>query len=295
VNPGTPQAEISIDADRIRRLLVEQHPDLAGLEIRPFESGWDNAMFRLGDDLVLRFPRREAAAQLVRNEQRCLARLAERLPIPVPTALRIGRPAQGYPWSWSVLPWIPGRPADEAPPGSDQAIPFASFLRALHQPAPDDAPENAVRGVPLAARAEPVEERLVRLRRETNWIGPAVEEAWRSALAARVSQRACWLHGDLHARNTLVENGALSGIIDWGDVTSGDVATDLAGIWALFDEAAARRRALDDYGADDATRRRARGWAVLFGVVLLDSGRVDNPRHAAMGERTLRRIAEDEA
>ena len=295
MNPGTPRAEIGIDVDLIRRLLLQQHPDLAGLEIRPFESGWDNAMFRLGDELVLRFPRREVAAQLVRNEQRCLARLADRLPIPVPAALRIGRPAQGYPWSWSVLPWIPGHPADEAPPRADQAIPFASFLRALHQPAPDDAPGNAVRGVPLASRAEALEERLGRLRRETDRIGPAIEKTWRSALAAPASQHSCWLHGDLHARNILVENGVLSGIIDWGDVTSGDAATDLAGIWALFEDAAARRAALDHYAPDDATLKRARGWAVLFGVVLLDTGRIDNPRHAAMGERTLRRLAEDEA
>lgn len=300
MNPGTPQAEIELDEDLIRRLLREQHPDLADLTIEPFASGWDNTMFRLGDSLVLRFPRREASSALVINEQRWLGQLADRLPIPVPAAQRIGRPAEDYPWCWSVLPWIPGEAADLAPPGSDQAIPFASFLRALHQPAPDDAPRNVFRGCPLATRADAVEERLDRLRRQPDWISPAVEEAWRAALAAPISQRKSWLHGDLHARNTLVEHGRISGIIDWGDIASGDVATDLAAIWGLFEDAGARRAALDHYFsdrdvADEATLLRARGWAVFFGVVLLDSGLVDNPRHAAMGEWTLRRISADAA
>ena len=103
-----------------------------------------------------------------------------------------------------------------------------------------------------------------------------------------------WIHGDLHARNVLVEGGVITGVIDWGDITSGDVATDLASIWMLFADKNARKRAIAAYGkSDEATLARAKGWAVLFGAVLLDTGPVDNQRHAAMGEKTLRRIHED--
>jgi len=59
----------------------------------------------------------------------------------------------------------------------------------------------------------------------------AVEEAWQTALATATSTATLWIHGDVHARNTLVEGGKITGIIDWGDVTSGDAATDLASIW----------------------------------------------------------------
>jgi Ser/Thr protein kinase RdoA (MazF antagonist) len=59
-----------------------------------------------------------------------------------------------------------------------------------------------------------------------------------------------------HPRNILVDRGRLSAVIDWGDVTL----------------------------------RRARGWAVFFGVVLIDTGLVDDPRFAAIGRRTLSRI-----
>nr|MCU0493970.1 hypothetical protein [Chloroflexaceae bacterium] len=81
---------------------------------------------------------------------------------------------------------------------------------------------------------------------------------------------------------------------DWGDITAGDCATDLAAIWMLFADAPTRRAALAAYGhLSEATLQRARGWAVLFGAMLLDSGLVDHPRHAAIGEQTLCRVAED--
>lgn len=102
-----------------------------------------------------------------------------------------------------------------------------------------------------------------------------------------------WLHGDLHARNVLVKDGAISGVIDWGDMTAGDVATDLASIWMLLGDAGARAKARAAYGADEATWARAKGWAVLFAAILLDTGLTDTPRHAVMGERAFQRLAED--
>jgi aminoglycoside phosphotransferase (APT) family kinase protein len=105
------------------------------------------------------------------------------------------------------------------------------------------------------------------------------------------------VHGDLHARNVLVQNGRITGVIDWGDLTSGDVATDLASIWMLFADAAARQNVITHYSRsqtmDEATLKRARGWAVLFGVMLLDTGLIDHPQHAAMGASTLQRLTED--
>ncbi len=92
----------------------------------------------------------------------------------------------------------------------------------------------------------------------------------------------------------LTEDGRISGIIDWGDVTSGDAATDLASIWMLLEDPAARRIAWTRYGAaSESLHARAKGWAVFFGAMLLDTGLVDNPRDASMGERTLKRVAHD--
>jgi aminoglycoside phosphotransferase (APT) family kinase protein len=290
---GTPISELEIDAPLVYNLLKEQHPDLAHLPLYLVDAGWDNAMFRLGDRWAIRLPRRKVAVALIQNEQAWLPQLPK-LPIPVPVPYRLGKPSQGYPWQWSILPWLPGVTADQQEPHANQAPRFAAFLRSLHIPAPPNAPSNPVRGVPLHHRAVSVEERMQRLGQKTNLITSEIKSIWNQALNAAIDVQPTWLHGDLHARNVLVENGVITGIIDWGDMTAGDRATDLASIWMLFPDQNSRQRAITEYGnISEATLQRARGWAILFGVVLLDTGLVDNPRHAVMGERTLHRVAED--
>ncbi len=291
---GMPESEFKIDTNLVYSLLVEQHPDLAKLTIHQIDSGWDNAMFRLGDRLSVRLPRRKASVKLIENEQAWLPFLAQQLPLPVPELYRLGKPSQSYPWKWSVLQWLDGKTADQAEPQANQVKPFISFLRALHEPAPSDAPKNKVRGVPLNQRAAAVEERIRRLEKKTNLITLKVKDIWNRALNTPVDVQAKWLHGDLHTRNILVQDGIITGIIDWGDITSGDIATDLASIWMLFDDQNVREEAIAEYAVvSEATLQRAKGWAVLFGVTLLDSGLVDNSRHANMGVKILHRLSED--
>lgn len=290
---GTPLAEVAIDAALVTALLQAQHPDLAHLPLHAVDSGWDNAMFRLGERWAVRLPRRALGAPLIEHEQAWLPRLQATLPLPIPVPHRIGAPALGYPWAWSVVPWLPGTPADHDQPHASQARVLAAFLRALHVAAPADAPRNPVRGVPLRDRAEAVAPRIERLAANTDAITPRVLQIWQDALRAPIDVSPTWLHGDLHPRNVLVERGVITGIVDWGDITSGDRAGDLSSIFMLFAEASARREAFSSYGAiSDATLQRARGWAVLVGVALLDTGLIDNPRNAELGRRVLTRVAE---
>ncbi len=289
---GTPAADYAIDRALVTTLLAEQHSDLAHLPVQVVDAGWDNALFRLGEHLAVRLPRRAAAATLIDHEQTWLPRLADQLVLPVPAPYCIGTPAHGYPWNWSVVPWLSGSAADQHEPHPSQSQPFAAFLRSLHVSAPADAPPNSFRGVPLHQRAATVEERMQRLASKTNVITPQIMHIWQAAVNAPLDVPPTWIHGDLHPRNVLVENGIITGIIDWGDITSGDRATDLASIWMLFADPHARQDALTAYGyLSDATLQRAKGWAIMFGVMLLDTGLVDNPRNAVIGERTLRRVA----
>ncbi|HEV2678742.1 MAG TPA: aminoglycoside phosphotransferase family protein [Aliidongia sp.] len=291
---GTPAAEIEIDEALVRSLLHEQHPDLAGLPIQPAASGWDNVMFRLGDDLCVRLPRRAASAALLVTEQRWLPTIADGLPLPVSAARRIGRPGTDFPWHWNVVSWLPGRPADLDVPRPDQAERWAGFLRALHRPAPANAPRNAIRGCPLSNRIGPVAARLDRLRGKTDISFDRIDAIWHRALAASIDVEPTWLHGDLHAQNVLTDDGRLSAVIDWGDMARGDRATDLASIWMLLPGDDDRQRAIEAYDLpSSATWDRARGWAVLFGSMLLDVGLTDNPRFAITGEHILRRLVED--
>ncbi len=81
-------------------------------------------------------------AALVLNEQRWLPQLAPRLPLKIPTPLRVGVAQGWYPWSWSVVPWMEGTTADLAPPDDDQAEVLGGFFEALHRAAPAEAPLN---------------------------------------------------------------------------------------------------------------------------------------------------------
>ncbi|MEM9174558.1 MAG: aminoglycoside phosphotransferase family protein [Myxococcota bacterium] len=291
--PQTPPAEVDIDTALVRRLLGAQHPDLADRPLAPVGEGWDNAMFRLGETLVVRLPRRARAAELVRHEARVLETLAPRLPIPIPTPVRTGEPTDDYPWPWNVVPWFEGEEAAASPPPDGDAPRFVAFLQALHVPAPAEAPENAFRGVPLVDRAEVVEKAFAALRPDTRVVTPAIETAWADAVAAPIAETDVWLHGDLHGRNVLVRDGRVAAVIDWGDVTSGDPACDLAALWMLFDDPRVRAEALTQYGVDEALRVRALGSAVSFAAVLLAHGREGDPRLATVGANTFRRVEAD--
>ncbi len=290
---GTPDAEVAIDEGQVRLLLRDQKPELAELPIQPFASGWDNVAFRVGAAVIARLPRREAAVPGARNEQQWLPQLAPRLSMPVPAPFFVGQPGRGVPWSWSLVPWLPGDTADLDPPAPHEAERFGDFLKELHRPAGPEAPRNPYRGVPLASRAATAAERFASIERKTDALTDEVKQAWATALDTPPAQEDRWLHGDLHPRNVLVEAGRLSGVIDWGDLCAGDVAVDLAAAWMLFEERDARRRLLDRYGATDDERRRARGSAAFFGAMLLDVGLVDDPRHEAIGRSILRRITEE--
>jgi hypothetical protein len=61
----SPAAEVDVTVSMVHSLLTEQHPDLAGLELRELEAGWDNTLWRLGDELLVRLPRRAVAAWML--------------------------------------------------------------------------------------------------------------------------------------------------------------------------------------------------------------------------------------
>lgn len=289
-----PAAEVDVTVGLVRALLDEQHPDLAGLDLGLVANGWDNAIFRLGSDLAVRLPRRAAAAELVRNEQRWLPELAPRLPVAVPVPVRVGVPALDYPWPWSVVPWFDAvrlcdRPHPAASALADQ---LGEFLRALHRPAPDGAPANPVRGIPLAARERWFRRHLA----DAGLSGDdaTIERIWRGAVAATPSSgHPMWLHGDLHPANVLVADGSLAAVIDFGDLTAGDRATDLAVAWMAFDASDRDRLRVAAGGVDDAMWTRARGWALTLAVACIANS-ADNADIAAIGERTLAAVISDE-
>ena len=292
LHPGTPPAEIAVDAELVRGLLAAQHPDLAALPLTEAASGWDNVMFRLGDDLAVRLPRRRVGARLIQTEQRWLPQLAAHLPLATPTPLRIGAPDDSYPWPWSITPWLEGDTADLALPDAGQGAVLGRFFRALHIPAPAEAPRNPYRGAPLATREESFNTLLADLAGKTGLITGDMLDLWRAALSTPVDGEPTWLHGDPHPRNVLVQDGRITAFIDWGDMAQGDRASDLAAVWMLLPERTARDEAMALCDASEATWTRARGWAVWYGAMLLSTGLANDPRMATIAERTFVRLGE---
>jgi len=301
-----PAAEVEVSADLVRRLLADQHPDLARLPVEFLANGWDNELYRVGDELVARLPRRALGAQIITNEQRWLPELAPRLPLPIPYPERTGVPSCGYPYSWSVVPYLPGVPAAQAgsfdPARAAAAV--GGFLGALHVPAPADAPANPFRGVPLTERAGTFAANLALLAGQVGQDHVERDTAlrvWDAALAAPgYDGRPAWLHGDLHPANILIDDGQVSGVIDFGDITAGDPASDLSVAWMLLPPAChagfwSAYQAAGGAGgrAGDALRARARGWAVNFAIVFLAHSE-DNPVLREVGRRTLRTVLEDQ-
>lgn len=288
-----PTAEVDIDEPLVRGLLGDQHPDLADLALAEVASGWDNVVYRLGDALTVRLPRRHLGAELVEHEQRWLPELAPRLPLPIPAPVRVGRPGRGYPWSWSVVPWFEGTVAAIEPPVDlfDAAETLGRFLVSLHRPAPPDAPVNPYRGVPLAERSARMHECVEQLGETVD--RPRVEQLWADLVVTpRWAGSPLWLHGDLHPANLLVRDGRLAAVIDFGDITGGDPATDLAVAWMLFpaEVRPAFRVAAGDPDAD--TWERARGWALAHSIACLAHS-ADNALIAQVGARTLREVLAD--
>jgi aminoglycoside phosphotransferase (APT) family kinase protein len=274
--------------------------DLKDETIEFHDAGWDNEIHRVGSAHAVRLPRREAAATLIENEQRWLPELAPILPLPIPAPTHSGKPAFGFPWHWSVVPWLPGVPLAHAPAIATNILidQLSGFLNALHVPAPEEAPHNPFRGVPLAERADVVEERIEQITPIVSSQGIDIDHVralWHELLGTPVwGGESHWLHGDLHPLNLLVRGGRLSAVIDFGDITAGDPATDLSVAWMLFaveDDRNAFRKLLtiDGRSVDIHTWNRSRAWALSHAVGCIANS-ADDPTIRRIGSTTLANV-----
>lgn len=287
--------ELDIDVSLVRRLLAAQFPRWTDLPLEQVEhAGTDNAIYRLGEEMSVRLPRIHWAVGQAEKEQRWLPTFAPYLPLAVPVPLATGRPGEGYPWPWSISPWLDGEEAtaDGIADLREAATDLARFVAALQAIDLDGAP-RASRGVPLAMRDAPTREAIEALRGTID--ADAATEAWNAALGAPVWHgRPVWVHGDLLPGNLLVEQGKWSGVIDFGGLGVGDPACDLMIAWALFagESRDAFRAALS---VDDATWARGRGHALSWALVFIPYYVDTNPVGVAAARRALDEVLADHA
>lgn len=287
--------EVHIDSELVRRLVRVQFPRWADLPLKPVPSaGTDNALYRLGDAMCVRLPRIHWASGNIDRECAWLPRLAPELPFAVPVPLAKGAPGQGFPFPWSIGPWLAGRN-----PALNDAIDFeqlagdlATFVAALHAIDATGGP-LAERGLPLAMRDQPTRAAIKALGEGID--SAAVTSMWDEALGIPAWRGApVWLHADLSPGNILCAEGKLSAVIDFGCMGVGDPACDLIVAWNLL-PARVRETFRHMLAVDDATWARGRGWALSIALIQLpyykdrNSALAANARHV-IGELTASRL-----
>jgi aminoglycoside phosphotransferase (APT) family kinase protein len=241
-------------------------------------------------------PSAEDYALQVEKEQRWLPKLAPKLPLPIPVPLGLGKPANGYPWTWSIYAWLPGETATPSriTDLSDFATNLAQFLIALQRIDSTSGPvpglHSFYRGGSLAIYDNETRQAIGTLKGkiDTN----TATEIWETALTTQWTNPPVWVHGDISIGNLLVQNGRLSAIIDFGQLTVGDPACDLAIAWTFFNGKSrdAFRSALP---LDNATWARGRGWALWKALIICAELMGTNPLEVENSRRVINEIITD--
>lgn len=296
MHPG----QLTVSPLTVGRLIAEQFPQWAGMPVEPVSgAGTVNAIFRVGDHVVTRFPLEpnddiEAVRHDLEHEAEAARELSGRTPVATPAPLAIGEPGAGYPLPWSVFTWLPGEPAtaDNCSRSDVFATDLAEFILAVRAiDTRGRTYDGNGRGGELGSYDEWIELCL------TNSAGlldvSTLQAIWdQIRVLPRGDSPDVMNHGDLIPPNVLTVDGRLAGVLDVSGFAAADPALDLVSAWHLLDDR--RRELLRTYlGCDDDEWQRGRGWAFqqAMGAVwyYVDS----NPVMSDNCRRTLERICAD--
>jgi aminoglycoside phosphotransferase (APT) family kinase protein len=297
VSTGKSSSEkVDIDGSLVRWLIARQFSRWADLPLTKVRSaGTDHAIYRLGDDMVVRLPRLPAAANMVDNEQQWLPRLAPLLPLAVPEPLGKGAPDDWFPYPWSVYRWLPGKDLADQPDVDlhEVAVRLGRFVAALQRIESSGGPPSR-RAKPVSTRDDGAVRSTIRQLATDQALDAEVATAvWDQALAAPVWHgRPVWIHGDLFPTNLLARQGRLTAVIDFGLLGLGDPACDMLPAWTLL-TAETRGVFRAESGVDDATWVRGRGWALSAGLGAVRVYRHTNPVLAAAGQHAIEQSVAD--
>jgi aminoglycoside phosphotransferase (APT) family kinase protein len=275
--------EIPIDVELVRRLVDAAFPQHAALSLTRLDaSGSTNALFRLGDDLLVRLPRQPGGTVAIDKERRWLPEIDRHLPVAVPEVVAVGEPAFGFGERWSIVRWLEGELPEacgpDDPPSPQRSVLAADLadvilaLRAIEVPeaAANDPALRAYRGRALADLDERTRANIERCRsiESLDLDLDAALALWAEALqlpGADAVGPDRWYHGDLVVENLLLADGRLTAVLDFGGLAVGDPTVDLHGAWEVFDRPA-REVFRARLGADEAEWLRGRAWALAIAL-----------------------------
>ncbi|MBF6328080.1 aminoglycoside phosphotransferase family protein [Nocardia transvalensis] len=292
--------QLTVSPETVRELVDEQFPEWRDLPIRSVTgAGTVNAIFRIGDRFVARFPLQagdvEAVRRSLRAEAAAARELAGRTRFRTPEPIALGEPGAGYPLPWSVQTWLPGTVATDEDPG--RSLAFAHDLAEFI---------GAVRAIDTHGRTFSGDGRGGELRSHDAWMQTCFQRSeglldvaplrrmWNAMRELpRGETRDLMNHGDLIPANVLVSDGHLTGVIDVGGLGPADPALDLVSAWHLLDTAP-RRVLRDHLECDDLEWARGRAWAFQQAMGMAWYYTTTNPPMSRTGIRTLARITTEE-
>src|SRR5579871_2736221 len=258
-DPWNPEREWLLD--EVREVIRVQCPEITCSTVAHFGSGWDNAAFLIDDQWVFRFAQRRIAVPWLVREWEILPRLAPRMTVSIPHPIWFGRVEE---WTFLGYPRLKGCPASDL--AIDQrgrfelARPLGRFLRVLHnQPTHDFAAQ------PDALKRFNIEVRRLRAVEMLADCDAGIDVAPLRRLLNDVDLNPGEIvlsHGDLYSRHLLIDQGRLSGVIDWGDICLAEIAHDLMLVYCFFPPEA-RGEFFAEYGTiSSSTASRARFRAI---------------------------------
>jgi aminoglycoside phosphotransferase (APT) family kinase protein len=289
------EGQLAVPSSTVRALVHQQFPRWRASPIRKVVSeGTVNALYRIGDRLVARFPLQPADARSTRDqlesEARAARELAGRTRFPTPEPVARGEPGFGYPLPWSVQTWLPGNTATDEDPGG--SFGFASDLAEF---------VRGVRAIETNGRTFSGRGRGGDLRQHDAWMRtcferseglldvPLLRRMWSALRVLPRRDGDVMTHGDLIPGNVLVSAGRLAGVLDVGGMGPADPALDLVCAWHLLD-AGPRRVLRDELGCDDLEWERGKAWAFEQAMGAVWYYAQTNKAMSQMGHRTLERI-----
>jgi aminoglycoside phosphotransferase (APT) family kinase protein len=291
------RSERPLDAPRVARIVETQFPALRPASVAFLDEGWDSETYAVNGDWIVRFPKREDVVASQTLERTLLPALAPRLPLPIPHPTLLGAPCDEFPFPFLGYRRIEGRQMVDVPPDAVDlhavAKSLSGFLSALHAV---PAAEARAWGVPERPPKDPslARDRHARVWEQVREDVPAALRARGDAFFAADPPRGGALplrlvHADVTYDHVLLrpDGRDVAGVIDWGDVSVGDPAWDLAGLLAWFGEGFVRR-VLAGYAvpADEGLLARTRANAVYASTAALWWGaRGGRPRDVAAGLR----------
>ena len=290
--------QLSVDVEAVRALILDQFPQWKYESLVPVPSdGTVNAIFRLGEHLVVRMPIRpadaEEAMRRLRAEAVQLEELSAVCPFPAPIPIAIGLPGDGYPMPWSIQTWLPGEIATSDGLAASHlfARDLATLIRAFREA---DVRGRSFTGAGRGGRLADHDEWMTICFRESRGLLDVarLRALWTRFRELPSEQHGVMSHGDLIPANLLVQGERLVGVLDGGDFAAADRALDLVAAWHLLDSAA-RETLRADLECADLEWQRGAAWAFQQAMGLVWYYRTSNPAMCALGRSTLTRIVND--